>query len=453
MGRRRVANGSLRALLLEAGWTGDKLARTVNTLGAEAGFRLRYQRASVGQWLTGVQPRPPVPDLVAEAFSRSLGRQVTVEATGLAPEDSPDSAELAGWGLDTTMASLVELGTGAMSRAALAQYVYRAADLSVPGWRELTAGGHDQPDDVRSTVNRAEVGSVNVMTRLFSDADAAFGGGQVRRAAASYLSFSVVPLLRASASPAIRRNLLTSAARLGYLCGFLCFDDELHGVAQRYYLASLRLAAEAGDNVGYGIALRALSVQARLLGHNQRSLALAEAAVRATSRVAPAQIRAFLLGQLAVADAATGDQRAAATHLIAAEQHLERAGTPTDPVGAYHSSSLAHQHAAVSAYCGDRRAAVVALQESIRHRPVGERRSRAITLARLAELQIRDGRLDQACDTWDRFLNDYPHLRSRRADTAFATLRANIRTHQKNPTVRALSQRVAIMAPANHDHD
>ncbi|MGC7101093.1 tetratricopeptide repeat protein [Amycolatopsis lurida] len=440
-------------MLIEAGWTGDKLARTVNALGAEAGIRLRYQRASVGQWLTGVHPRAPVPDLVAEAFSRSLGRPVTVEETGLAPGDWPEGAEPAGWRLDNTMNSLVELGSGAMSRAALAHYVYRAADLSVPGWRELTAEGQDQPDDSPSaTVERGEIGSVNVMTRLFSDADAAFGGGQVRRAAASYLTFSVVPLLRASASPATRRNLLTSAARLSYLCGFLCFDDELHGVAQRYYLASLRLAAEAGDNVGYGIALRALSVQARLLGHNQRALALAEAAVRATSRAAPAQTRAFLLGQLAVADAATGDQRAAATHLIAAEQHLERAGNPTDPVGAYHSSSLAHQHAAVSACSGDRRAAVVALQESIRHRPVGERRSRAITLARLAELQIRDGRLDQACDTWDSFLNDYPHLRSRRADTAFATLRANIRTHQKSPTVRALSQRVAVMATTTHDH-
>jgi hypothetical protein len=225
----------------------------------------------------------------------------------------------------------------------------------------------------------------------------------------------------------------------------MCFDDELNGAAQRYYLVSLRLAAEAGDDVGSSIVLRALSVQARALGHHRQALHLAEAAVRTASRVAPARTRAFLLGQLAVADAATGDRRAAGTHLLAAGRHLEQVGDDSIPVGAYHPSSLAHQQAAVAAFSGDRHAAIAALQDSIRHRPALERRSRAITLARLAELQLRDGDLSQAVESWGRFLCEYPHLRSRRADTAFATLRASVRPHQDNVLARALAKRAASM--------
>ena len=90
-----------------------------------------------------------------------------------------------------------------------------------------------------------------------------------------------------------------------------------------------------------------------------------------------------------------------------------------------------------------------ALHTSIQHRPAGERRSRAITLARLGELQFATGHVEQACATWQRFLDDYPSLRSGRADAAFASLRARAATHRTNPAVRALLHRAALLNTAS----
>ncbi|MCI2415822.1 hypothetical protein MOQ72_00160 [Saccharopolyspora sp. K220] len=92
---------------------------------------------------------------------------------------------------------------------------------------------------------------------------------------------------------------------------------------------------------------------------------------------------------------------------------------------------------------GDRPAAIAALRTSVRHRPNCERRSRAITLARLAELQLADGQLERACDTWHQFLDDYPYLSSRPADAALAALRSCVRPFAANPVAGVLLHRAA----------
>ncbi|MFD8494799.1 tol-pal system YbgF family protein [Amycolatopsis sp. NPDC059657] len=419
----RRPNDPLRSLLAEAGWTGGALAAAVNTIGAEAGLRLGYDRTSVAHWLSGSRPRSPVPDLVAEAFSRRLGREIPVALTGLAGRTESVSPSL-----------MVE-----------PKRIYRLAELDVPSLTELALPA--QRDGV-GRVGRAEAAAAASMIEVFSDTDVTFGGGTGRTALAGYLAHTIAPWLRADAVPAVRHELLHAASLLTYLNGFMCFDDELHGAAQGYYLASARLAAQAADATGYAVALRALSVQALMLGHHRHAVHLAEAAVAAAAPTASPRTRAFLHGQLAVACAASGDRQAAVTQLGIAENRLAAAHSADVAIGGYHEASLAHQHAAVAASLGDRQAAIRALKSSIFHRPATERRSRAITLARLAELQLSIGQLDQACDTWHRFLDDYPQLRSRRADTALATLRAQIRPHQKNPSARVLGQRAALVLSA-----
>src|SRR2546430_2707751 len=86
----RTPNQALRRLLDQAGWSGARLAREVNSLGAEQGTALHYDRTSVAHWLAGSRPRPPVPSLVAEALSRRLGSPVRPQDTGLtAPGQDP----------------------------------------------------------------------------------------------------------------------------------------------------------------------------------------------------------------------------------------------------------------------------------------------------------------------------------------------------------------------------
>jgi transcriptional regulator with XRE-family HTH domain len=448
MAAQRIPNSLLRQLLVQANWTGEALARAVNMLGVEAGIPLRYHRSSVAHWLSGVRPRPPVPELVAEAFQRRLGRPVSVGETGLGhlADAQPESARLdRWWDMDAASRLMERSEAGAPSAGSLPGAVYSLARLCVPGWGELVGAGPVRLPTARpeTRVERWQISSAARMIDLFSDADFAFGGGHTRLALAGYLATVIAQWLRCEATPSVRRELLTVASRLAYLCGFMHFDDELHGTAQHYYLTSLRLASEAGDATGYAVTLRALSNQARLLGHHREAVHLAEAAVRAVSGTASCQVRAFVLGHLAVAHAADGSRAEALRYLIAAERHLDRTLDAPAAIGGADPSSLAHQQAAVRAKLGDRLGAIEALTVSIRQRPAGERRSRAITQARLAELQLDGGDLEAACGTWQGFLQDYPCLRSRRVDTALAELRARVRPHQNTSAVIALHRQLA----------
>lgn len=390
-------------------------------------------------------PRGSVAELVAEGFSRRLGRRVTVAETGLCrPGDTLPTHLAPWWGTDVSV-DLTELAGPAPDRSgATAADVYRLDALAVPAWRQLVGRVPHLPRAREVTqISRAEIASAQWMLRLFSDADATRGGGYTRPALVGYLSSTVAAWLQARSGPAVRRGLFTVAARLSCLCGFTCFDDNLHGCAQGYYLAALKLAVEAGSATDYALTLRALSVQARRLGHHQQALELADTAVSHISGEIHPSTRASLYGQLAVARAYTGDVLGAGEQLAAAEQHLRRPDNGEPSIGSYHFASFAHQKAMIDVRQGDRDAAIRNLQNSISLRPWSERRSRAITTAMLAELQMDAGHLEAACASWLRFCDDYPHIRSGRADTALAALNARTRPFQRNPTVAALRHRAA----------
>jgi hypothetical protein len=289
--------------------------------------------------------------------------------------------------------------------------------------------------------------SAELMARVFSANDRAFGGGSARLALAGYLSHDLGPRLDAPVRPSVRGRLYALAAQLVYLCGFMYFDDEIHGLGQRYYLTALSLAAEANDKVSYAVTLRAMSVQAHLLGHHREAARSAEAAVTVGKRANPMR-QAFLHGQLAVAQATVGDRSAALASMTTAERSLDRATSTAVPlIGACHVASLAHQQAVVRALFGDRKGAADALLLSIRNRPAVERRARAITVARLAELQLGHGHLEEAVRTWHRFLDDYPLLLSGRIDTALRNLRSLLRPHGNQPAAAALLARAQTLSP------
>jgi tetratricopeptide (TPR) repeat protein len=428
-------------LLTEMGWTEQQLARAVNATGAETGLTLRYDRSAVSHWLAGRRPWGPVPALVAETLSRRLGRPVTLADAGLSVQE-PVTEQRSEDAIDM----LVQLAAfSGERRRLLTNGAYSLAALSVPAWAQV----RDPVQVRRADQDRlvpARVDAAEQMMSLFADADANFGGGRARAPLAAYLAYDVAPCLSATASKPLRARMLTVATQLTYLCAFMCFDDDQHALAQRYYRAALDLAVQNADPAAYAIGLRALSVQARELGHHRPALQLAEVAASTGRRQFPPERQAFFLGQVAVATAADGDRRGALEALGAAERLLSRASSASFGMGSYHTASLAHQQAAVCDLLGDRRGAIDAMSVSVRHRPPGERRSRAITTAWLAELQLAHGHLDEAVATWQSFLDDYPHLRSGRATAAFKRLRSMLRPHAANKSAARLLTQAAALA-------
>lgn len=454
---RRTPNQALRLLLAEAGWSGAQLAREVNALGAAQGTPLHYDRTAVAHWLAGSRPRSPAPALVAEALSRRLGRPVREEDAGLGPESGAaqgerDAVESLDEALRTTGRRRVALA-GAYSLAALTipygpltkPYGPPAGTYGPPFMRNAPPDlmPYTTPPSLPSgRVGMAHVTSAQELLALFSRGDAVLGAGPVYEPLRQYLAATVLPWLKHDMRPAVRRELLTVASRLTYLCAFTHFDMNRHAAAQRLYLTSAELAGEAGDRVGRGLALRGLSVQAHALGHFTEAHRLAEQAANTALRHVPPHQQAFFHGQLAVTLAGRGDA-GHARHLSLADRCLERSSSSGNtPVGAFHPGSLALQRAAVAVSTGDRHAAARALDLSLRHRPADERRSRALSLAELAEVQLAMGHLEQACRTWHEFLDVHPVVDSARADDRLRLLIARTRPYSGNPAVAALLGRV-----------
>jgi transcriptional regulator with XRE-family HTH domain/tetratricopeptide (TPR) repeat protein len=444
-------NVALRRLLTEAGWTEQQLAKAVNETGAETGLALRYDRSAVSHWLAGRRPWGPVPALLAETLSRRLGRPVTLADVGLDPSAQQEQRS------EDAIDMLVHLATfSGERRRVLTNGAYSLAALAVPAWAQVRDPARGKRQDQTRLVP-ARVGAAEQMMSLFTEADANSGGGHARSALAAYLAYDVAPCLNAAASKPLRAKMLTVATQLTYLCAFMCFDDDQHALAQRYYRAALDLAVENGDPAAYAIGLRALSVQARELGHHRPALQLAEVAASTGRRQFPPERQAFFLGQVAVASAADGDRRGAIEALGAAERLLSKAGSAgtgsasagvggATLMGSYHPAALAHQQAAVCQLLGDRLGAIDAMSASLRHRPPGERRSRAITTAWLAEIQLAHGHLDEAVATWHGFLDDYPYLRSGRATAALKRLRSMLRPHAANKSAARLLTQAAALA-------
>ena len=443
----RAPNTRLRALISEARWTGQGLARAVNAAGSELGLDLTYDRTTVSHWLSGSRPPATVARLAAEVLSRRLARVVTVQDTCLGPPGLRTAVPAAPDARETYegAAELVDLcaaDADPSRRAALRDLVYSVAALRAAGG-QLRATANAILDDRRARGSqRAQ--AVRTMTGLFSTADGLFGGGHIRPALTAYLSGDVAHWLRRPGPPEAQRELTAAVAELGYLAAFVCFDSGLHGLAQRYYLASLGLAGQAQDPALRATILRGMSVQAYSLRHVREALQLAEAADSYSSSLPPARA-ASLAGQLAVASAANGLHREASAHLRRAEGLLDDRDSADGPVGAYHRSALCYQASEVLAAGGDRRGAIGVLSSSIRQRPDGERRSRAITVARLAHLQLDVGHLEAACGTVGLLCEDYPYLHSARTADSLDALRMRLRPFSRNPEARATLARISAL--------
>ena len=432
---RHVPHERLRQLVAEAGWTLQALARAVNIAAAETGLPTRYDRTAVSHWLSGTYPRGQVPLLLAEVFSRKLRRVVTPADLGLGQGGLQHSTF--GWAEGTdVLATLTQLARADLDpagHATLRHLVYQHQKLAVPPWQHAAA--HLQipaprnPLSLRAPVDPSAGHAVRRMTHLFALAIRGFGGRHARCALLAYLAHDLTAWLHTH-HPAPRHRLL-AVIDLVCLAGFTCFDDQAHGLAQRYYHLALALAGHAEDPARYAIALRLLSHQARSLGHHPAALTLADTALAVAGGLACPHVEAFLHAQAAVCHAALGHHHGAHQHLDSARHHLGRATGPPPTVGTGHAAELAYCTAQVRILLGDRAGAITALHTALRHYPDTDHYWRTLTLAQLTHHYLDTGHLTDAHATWHRFLQDYPRLHSTRADTAHTTLRRRL-----NPVLR-----------------
>ncbi|MGX1490333.1 hypothetical protein [Streptomyces tendae] len=330
-------NASLAALMQEADFSHKSLARAVVASAARSGEDITCDHTYVSRWLKGSIPRGNMPQFIADAIGRKLGRQLTIDDIGMS--DAAISAIQPELGLDfahkpeSTAKTVADLWRADLADAeTLVRTLPDSAAWSAASLRWIVA----PPDGELTRAGNRAVGAVDVdMVRSTADAfsmlDGKFGGGHARRALIQYLHTDVRPMLDGTYSDDVGKQLHSAVAEALLLAGFMSYDSGLHGIAQRYFIQGLRMAQAAGDRLLGSSILSAMSHQATFLGRYQDAATLARAAYIGPAGSLGPTMTAHHLAMEARALARLGDERGCDLALAEAERRLSQRTPDSDP--------------------------------------------------------------------------------------------------------------------------
>ncbi|WP_138902771.1 regulator [Streptomyces albidochromogenes] len=473
----RTPNRQLAALIAEAGFSNAGLARRVDQLGLEHGLDLRYDKTSVTRWLRGQQPRGTTPALIAEVFTRRLGRRLTAQDLGLdacapvyaglefaaGPEEAVDIVSGL-WRKDS--GSHAELRKIAFTPAGLVvpsrDWLIGRADDRVARGAPPPVNGARVPAQGRAAVPRqrqtdrgpgqrvttGDIAALRSVGELFRTLDHAYGGGHARQALVRYLEHETEPMLRGTYGEATGRRLFAAAADLTRLAGWTSFDIAAHGLAQRYFVQALRLAQAAGDRPYGSYVLVTMSRQAIHLGHGREAVQLARVAQQGVGSAAPAVVQALLHSVEARGHGVLGEVRACTASLVRAERAME-AARPGDELPhwarffdeAQLADEFAHCHRDLQQY----RAAAQHAERSLQLRSPGYARSRLFCRVVLATARLGLGELDQACSLGAEAAQQATEMRSARALEYVRDFEKRLEPYRDASAVRTYRDRVAAL--------
>ncbi|WP_448317582.1 regulator [Streptomyces sp. CO7] len=489
----RTPNRQLAALIAEAGFSNAGLARRVDQLGLEHGLDLRYDKTSVTRWLRGQQPRGTTPALIAEVFTRRLGRRLTAQDLGL----DACAPVYAGLEFAATPEEAVDIVSGLWrkdsgSHAELRKIAFTPAGLVVPS-RDWLIGRPDErvgrgeppvgavrvpaqgrpvrePGQALAAVPRqrggrgsaertaergpgqrvtgGDVAALRSVGELFRSLDHAYGGGHARQALVRYLEHEAEPMLRGVYGEKLGRRLFGAVADLTRLAGWTSYDIGAHGLAQRYFVQALRLSQAAGDRMYGAYVLVSMSRQAVYLGHGREAVQLARVAQQGAGGSAPPVVQALLHAVEARAHGVLGEVRASTAALVRAERALE-AARPGDEVPpwarffdeAQLADEFGHCHRDLQQY----RAAAQYAERSLQLRAPAYARSRLFCRLVLASARLGLGELDQACQLGAEAAGQAAEMRSLRAVEYVRDFERRLEPYKDAAPVRTYRDRVAAL--------
>lgn len=471
----RTPNRQLAALIAEAGFSNAGLARRVDQLGLEHGLDLRYDKTSVTRWLRGQQPRGTTPALIAEVFTRRLGRRLTAQDLGL----DACAPVYAGLEFAATPEEAVDIVGGLWrkdsgSHAELRKIAFTPAGLVVPSRDWLIGRADDRvgrgdpgavriPVQGRSAVPRqraqtergpgqrvtaGDIAALRSVGELFRTLDNAYGGGHARQALVRYLEHELEPMLRGTYGEQTGRRLFAAASDLTRLAGWTSYDIAAHGLAQRYFVQALRLSQAAGDRAYGSYVLVTMSRQAVYLGHGREAVQLARVAQQGVGSSAPPVVQALLYAVEARGHGVLGEVRAATASLVRAERALETA-RPGDEVPywarffdeAQLADEFGHCHRDLQQY----RAAAQHAERSLQLRAPGYARSRLFCRVVLASARLGLGELDQACQLGAEAATQASEMRSVRAVEYVRDFERRLEPYKDAAPVRGYRDKVAAL--------
>ena len=300
-----------------------------------------------------------------------------------------------------------------------------------------------RPGPVR--VGMGEVEAIHSMAGALGDAASELGGGHARHLAVRYLTEDVNRWLDGAYTEAVGRELFAATSQLLQLIGWMARDAGEQGLAQRYHVHSYKLAAEAGENELAATALRGLADQAIDLGHIPVAVRLAGACEQRGRRLSNPKALAYYRNTYARAAAADGDRATASTLLTAAQAAIEQAPARPGQSWASHYSHgrWAHEAGMIHASLGDLAAAEEHLHVALDIHGLDRKRTRAIVLADLGQVQLRRGDTETAVATWREFADCAEGVQSVRIADAVGNITARLPGVGDSAAAEELRERLA----------
>ncbi|AOR33683.1 transcriptional regulator [Streptomyces fodineus] len=453
----RQPNERLQALIQEAGCSNAGLARRVNMCGAEHGLDLRYDKTSVARWLRGQQPRGRAPAIIAEALGRKLGRTVTIDEIGMA--NGKNLASGVGLQFSPTVLGAIEqvceLWRSDVGRRDFLSGSSVAASALVEPSRDwlISAPDAQVARQAGPRVGQADVAAVRSMTQALTELDHQFGSGHVRPVVVHYLNSVVSGLIAGSYRETVGRELFAAVARLTELAGYMAVDTGQPGLAQRYYIQSLRLAQASGDR-GYGgyVLAASMSHLAAQLGNPREIAQLARAAQEGARGHATPRVEAMFHAAEARGHALLGDVRAAQASTGRAVTAMEQADDSSgdDPVWIRHfdEAYLADELAHCARDLGQSEQAARYAEQSLAGHPESRARRRAIGYVLLATAQVQQREIEQACSTGLKAVELLETLRSNRGAEYLEDLQQRLEPFREEAVVREFGARLDLQQAA-----
>lgn len=383
----------LADLIGEAGVSNAGLASRINRqLGT------RYDHTAVARWVRDhAIPRGRAPQVICEILSQRLGRQVALSDIGM-DRTNPDRAPS-------------DLGTVVARTAAMWRQDARddrfLADARPAGgatvimplfeW-ENPPGDADVSKAGSHAIGAGDVDRLTTARQRYEEMYRRAGGIPVRPRLARFLADQVAPALAGSYSDATGRRLHRTVGSLTALAGICAYDASRQALAQRYFLAALRMAKASGDRRFGGYVVALLANQAMSQAEYRLVIQYCETALRAAHGDLTPALVSDLCTMQARAYARLGDQTACHAQMTRAETaagHIRRDEEPTET--SYVQDGLVEtQHAEALRQLGDLTAAEGYALEAVRTAEGAHLRGQVHRHAGLAMIRAQGGRVDEA---------------------------------------------------------
>lgn len=437
----------LRQARDQRGWTKAKLVALIEQCARAKQVRLNKTTQSlareVSYWESGARnPQEPILGILCAIYDK------TPHELGLSP--TPDQARSdIGLVYTPSLTAAVETLTklavfdstrhtsvvnGAYSvdalNAACMDWLFHDSRYDAPGGR----------------ITEQDVTEVRAATQMFDGLDRTVGGETQRMMAVQYLHEKVTPKLRRASDDQHGRALFTAASTLCEVIGWMAYDSERHGVAQRYFIQALRLAKDA-DEPAYGAyVLTTMAHQALYLERPDQALRFALAA-RANPHVSAAPIVAAEATLLAAqAHARQGSAEECRTLIHEGERLFSQVRPANTPSWASHWTDAVFATFVGSCWVdlGRPSEAYEPLKlawDAAKDQP----RRRVYSTGQLAKVAALNGDIEQAASLGVAAVDATSKQASRRSLQVIREVDGQLKRHARQPHVREFRERARLL--------